>query len=416
MQSWPVYQIGDLCDLMTGATPSKKREEYFAGGEIKWLVSGDIHQRDISDCEGRITEQGYDNSSAKFLPINSVMIALNGQGKTRGTVALLRTKATCNQSMVSIYPKDIGQLLPEFLFTNLHGRYEELRKITGDSGNDRRGLNMPLIRSIKIPLPPLPEQQRIVAILDEAFAGIDAAVAHAGKNLKNARELFESYLNNVFTNKGEGWVEKTLGEHVDISHGYAFKGPDFGVSDDVAKPIVLTPGNYTEDSRLSFTKKNTKRFTGELPENFLFAEGELTVVMTDLSSKMKILGKPAFIEREGILHNQRIGRLIFNGSHLDRSYVFYFLRTKAVNEKIRDTSTGTMVRHTAPKRILSNIISYPPSLKEQHDIVVQLEDMEVTTQRLETIYQQKLDALAELKQSILQKAFSGELTQQDVAA
>ena len=111
---WQVRQIGDVCRLMTGGTPSRTKPEYF-GGEIKWLVSGDIHQGEIVDCEGRITEAGMRSSNAKLLPVNSVMIALNGQGKTRGTVALLRTRATCNQSLVSIHPNEPEKLLPEFL-------------------------------------------------------------------------------------------------------------------------------------------------------------------------------------------------------------------------------------------------------------------------------------------------------------
>jgi type I restriction enzyme, S subunit len=163
-KGWQTKKVGDVCHVMTGGTPSKAQHDYF-GGEIKWLVSGDINQGEIFDCEGRITEAGMKHSNAKPLPINSVMIALNGQGKTRGTVALLRTQATCNQSLVSIYPKEPDKLLPEYIYANLHGRYQEIRRMTGDSGNDRRGLNMGLIKSIEVPIAPLAEQRRIVGIL-----------------------------------------------------------------------------------------------------------------------------------------------------------------------------------------------------------------------------------------------------------
>ena len=193
-KGWQTKRIGDVCDLATGGTPSRAKPEYF-GGDIKWLVSGDINQGEIFDCEGRITEAGKKNSNAKLLPVNSVMIALNGQGKTRGTVALLRTQATCNQSMVSITPKQSSGLLPEFLYANLHGRYEEIRRMTSDDDKDRRGLNMGLVRSIEIPIAPLAEQQRIVGLLDEAFEGLATAKANAEKNLQNARALFESHLN-----------------------------------------------------------------------------------------------------------------------------------------------------------------------------------------------------------------------------
>jgi restriction endonuclease S subunit len=197
-QGWEVKKLGDLCNLMTGGTPSRSKEEYFKGGTIKWLVSGDIHKREIFDCEGRITELGMANSNAKLLPINSVMIALNGQGKTRGTVALLKTNATCNQSLVSIYPKDIRKILPEFIFCNLHGRYEEIRKITGDDNNDRRGLNMPLIRNIEIPLPPLHEQQRIVKKLDALQAETKKLEVIYQKKINDLEELKKSILQKAF--------------------------------------------------------------------------------------------------------------------------------------------------------------------------------------------------------------------------
>jgi type I restriction enzyme S subunit len=135
---------------------------------------------------------------------------LSGQGKTRGSVALLRIKATCNQSLVSIYPKDITELQPEYIYFNLQGRYEEIRRITGDDEKDRRGLNMGLVRNIEIPIPPLPEQQRIVSMLDEAFASIAQAKSNAERNLVNARELFEVVLAKMYENAGKHWEEKNL--------------------------------------------------------------------------------------------------------------------------------------------------------------------------------------------------------------
>lgn len=127
---WEEKLIGELCDLKTGGTPSKNKKEYFENGSINWLVSGDVNKKEILDCDGKITELGLNNSNARILPINSIMIALNGQGKTRGTVAMLRIKATCNQSLVSIYPKNINKLYPEYLFYNLESRYIEIRKMT----------------------------------------------------------------------------------------------------------------------------------------------------------------------------------------------------------------------------------------------------------------------------------------------
>ena len=191
-------KIGEICDLMTGATPSRKVPEYFDNGQIKWLVSGDINQKEIFDCDGRITEEGLNNSSAKFLPENSVLIALNGQGKTRGTVAMLKTKATCNQSLVSIFPKSGVNLNTKYLYYFLEGMYDKIRRITGDSGNDRRGLNMPLIRDIKILLPPITEQENIISKLEMAINELDIANRVLDEVSKNYKALKSAILYKNF--------------------------------------------------------------------------------------------------------------------------------------------------------------------------------------------------------------------------
>lgn len=190
--AWPVVNLAEICRFMTGGTPTSTEQSYYQGGSIPWLVSGDIHQGEIFDCEKRITQAGVDNSNARVLPKNSVLIALNGQGKTRGTVAILRMEnATCNQSLVAMSPNDPERLLPEYLFRILRTMYQEIRDITGD--NQRSGLNIPLLKSIQIPLPPLEVQREIVAEVEryqteiaalrseiaDREAAIEAAVSRA---------------------------------------------------------------------------------------------------------------------------------------------------------------------------------------------------------------------------------------------
>jgi len=168
---WSMAKLGDVCDFMTGGTPSSSIKEYYENGVIPWIVSGDIHKGKIFDCKGRISEKGMDNSNAKFLPVNSVLIALNGQGKTRGTVALLRIdNATCNQSIVSMKPK-ANILLAEYLYYMLKAMYQQIRDLTGN--NQRSGLNIPILKSIQIPLPPIEVQQKIVAEIETEQKAVD---------------------------------------------------------------------------------------------------------------------------------------------------------------------------------------------------------------------------------------------------
>ncbi|MDP2965003.1 MAG: restriction endonuclease subunit S, partial [Pelolinea sp.] len=121
--------------------------------------------------EKRITQLGMDNSNAKYLPVPSVLIALNGQGKTRGTVAILKTNATCNQSLVSISPVSIGELEIEFLYFILRNMYSYIRDLTGD--NQRSGLSMTIIKEIEIPVPKIEIQKQVVDKLKEEQKAID---------------------------------------------------------------------------------------------------------------------------------------------------------------------------------------------------------------------------------------------------
>lgn len=168
---WPIKRIGYVCELATGGTPSTQKKEYYENGSIPWLVSGDIHQGEIYSCDNRITEKGMKNSNAKYLPVNSVLIALNGQGKTRGTVAMLRMKATCNQSIISMMPKDQNTLKSEFLFYILKNMYQYIRNLTGDK--QRSGLSMRLIKDIKIPIAPIEVQELLVTEMSTEQAIIE---------------------------------------------------------------------------------------------------------------------------------------------------------------------------------------------------------------------------------------------------
>lgn len=403
-RGWQVRKIGDVCDLATGGTPSRSRPEYF-GGDIKWLVSGDIHQGEICDCEGRITEKGMKSSNAKLLPLNSVMIALNGQGKTRGTVAILRTQATCNQSLVSMSPRQSSGLLPEFLFANLHGRYQEIRRLTGDDDKDRRGLNMGLISNIEVPIAPLPEQKRIIAILDEAFDGLATAKTNAEKNLQNARALFESHLHSIFGGRGKGWVERPLETVSAILNGYAFKSTDFspkgsvkcikitnvGVREFVCESDAFLPANFRHEFRALTVKR-----------------GSIVIALTRtiIADGLKVAVVPD--EYDGALLNQRVAAIQTKEQILGREFLFAYLSTQAVAEYVRERVNTLMQPNLSINDLRAMPVPVPPR-GEQEKITVELNELRSETKRLKSICQQKLDALQELNKSILHKAFAGNL-------
>ena len=304
---------------------------------------------------------------------------------------------------------DKSKVTPKFF--NYYSQSSQYQKdVDRDTrGTTRNRISRSKLGEIEIPVPPPPEQKRIVGILDEAFEGIAIAKANAEKNLQNSRAIFESHLQSVFSHRGEGWVEGTVGEFCDVKHGFAFDGADFSTDVPDRYPIVITPGNFTEDGKLLFNEKNTKRFRGIAPVGFLFDVEDLVVVMTDLSSKMKILGKPAFIEGKNVVHNQRIGRVLFLNDRLAKRFLYYYMMSEGFLKNIKNSATGTMVKHTAPKRILSNVLSYPKDRRTQFAVIEKLDSLRAETQRLKSTYQQKLDELDALKKSLLHQAFSGNL-------
>jgi len=134
----------------------------------------------------------------------------------------------------------------------------------------------------------------------------------------------------------------------------------------------LTPGNFVQGGGLYFRAKNTKWYSGDVPEAFRLKHGDLVVVMTDLSPMMKILGMPALIESDNFLHNQRIGKVVLKTDQVLKSYLRYALLIDDINGKIKREATGATVRHTSPTRILSVQIPLP-DLQTQRAIVAEIE-------------------------------------------
>jgi len=160
--AWEEKKISDISSCFAGGTPDTKKGEYWENGTIPWMSSGEIHKKRVYDVESRITKLGYKNSSAKMTPVNSVLVALAGQGKTRGTVAITKIELCTNQSIGIIVCNN--SILADYLYHNLDSRYEELRRLSSGDGL-RGGLNLRLIKSIKVPVPPLLEQKKIAEFL-----------------------------------------------------------------------------------------------------------------------------------------------------------------------------------------------------------------------------------------------------------
>jgi type I restriction enzyme, S subunit len=404
---WKKTALSDVAIVQSGAGfPDKYQGQ--ADCEIPFYKVSDMNiagnEREMIHENNSISEEVRRELGAFLFPKGSIIFPKIG-GAIATNKKRLTTRDCCvDNNVMGVIPR-AGKVHIDFLF------YFFLAHDLSDFANEAHlpSIKKTVVEAWPIAIPPLPEQKRIVGILDEAFADLAIAKANAEKNLQNARAVFNSHLQSVFTQRGKGWLETAISEICDIKHGFAFDGADFSNDVPEGNPLVITPGNFTEDGKLLFNEWNTKRFSGETPAGFQFDVGDLVVVMTDLSSKMKILGKPAFVETSDVLHNQRIGRVVFSTDRVEKRLLYYFMMTDGFLKNIKMSATGTMVKHTAPKRILSNIIPFPEDRKVQRAIVKKFDDLREETQRLANIYEQKLIALETLKKSLLHHAFTGQL-------
>lgn len=190
---WTHRRIGDFTTAKAGGTPSTAVSRYW-NGLVPWMSSGEIHQKRIASVRGRITQDGLRESAARVLPIGTVLMALAGQGKTRGTVAVSRIELTTNQSIAGIFPSSEHD--SDFLYYNLDTRYEELRgESTGDGG--RGGLNLAIIKNLELAIPALEEQRAISATLSH----VDDELVALERRLESARAIKQGMMQALLTSR-----------------------------------------------------------------------------------------------------------------------------------------------------------------------------------------------------------------------
>ena len=247
---------------------------------------------------------------------------------------------------------------------------------------------------------------RIVSIVDEAFEAIDIAIDNTKQNLTNARALFDSYLNAIFTQKGNGWEETSLRAEIDLMTGFPFKSNRYTDSEQSIR--LLRGDNIIQGSlRWDDVKKWPE---SELDEYLTYQLKEGDVVLAMDRPWVKAGLKHAMISSNDLpcLLVQRTA-CIRGLENIDNRFLINLIGSRAFIQHILSNQTGIGVPHISGKQIQSfRFLKLP--LSEQNSISDNLEKLRSKVQRLEAIYCQKLAALNELKQSILHKAFTGELT------
>ncbi|WP_313473277.1 restriction endonuclease subunit S [Stutzerimonas kunmingensis] len=364
-------------------------------GEVLFIRGGDIADGSVLDKQLRTitckTSQQYKRTRLRG---GELLICLVGQ-PGQVAVAPLSLKGANIARQVGLI-RLRREINAEFISYFLQSPEGQARLGTHTGGSVQQVINLGDLRTIIVPTPPASEQQRIVTLLDEAFDGIAKARANAEKNLQNARALFESHLQSVFTERGHGWVEKRLGDVCAITSKLVDPRIE-GFSD-----LTHVGAGNIEPRKGTFVELKTAREEGLISGKFLFDES--MVLYSKIRPYLMKVARPNF----NGLCSADMYPLTPRPNEITRDYLFHLLLSKSFTDyAIMGSARAGMPK--VNREHLFEFRTWLPDVERQNELSAQLDMSHEETQRLESIYKKKLAALDELKQSLLHQAFSGQL-------
>ena len=403
-KNWEVKKLGEVCEIKP---PKKQARDRLGDDDFVSFVPmedlGILTKDFIATRERPLKEV---SGSYTYFSDNDVLLAKITPCFENGKIGIARNlkNGIGFGSSEYIVFRSRGELIPDYLYYFLardQFRQEGKKVMTGAVGHKR--VPKDFIENQEIPYPKsLPEQQRIVSILDETFAAITKAKENAEKNLQNSRELFESYLQSVFANHGDGWEEKKLGEVcsliTDGKHGDCNNEENSGYYFLSAKDVKNNTLNYEN------TRQITKVDFEETHRRTNLKPGDVLVTNSGTIGRMAIAPFDDKTYRTTFQKSVAVIKPI--PEFINNVYCCYHL--KADLSKLVNVSSGTAQKNLLLGDLRKHAV-FLPSISEQCSIVSKIDAFSSETKRLEAIYQQKLAALDELKKSVLQKAFNGEL-------
>lgn len=390
---WEVKRLGDVTRIQAGGTPSTLFEAYW-NGNIRWMNSGELNLKRVYEVEGRITELGLNNSSTHLIPKGCVLIGLAGQGKTRGTAAINYVDLCTNQSIAAIFPSDFHN--SDFLYHVMDNKYQELRELS-DGGGGRGGLNLKILNDIQIPLPPLPEQQRI----SKALSDVDALIFTTEKLLQKKRNIKQGMMQELLTGKKrlpgfaksnntkmtelgeipEDWEVKSLGEISTIIMGQSPNSDCYNTQ----KGMVLIQGNADISNRKTICRFYTTHITKTARKGDVIFTVRAPVGNVAKSTFDCCLGR-------GVCAIQSIS-----------DFLYYYLIF--IEDSWSKTSTGSTFDSINSDTLASTLIIQPYSKEEQTAIANVLSSMDKEIETLNT----KLEKYRNLKTAMMQQLLTGKI-------
>ena len=399
---WRTFRLGDVVTRLTNGYVGPTRDIYQDEG-VPYLLARHVKSNQLTfDGKTFVTQAFNAKNKKSILRAGDVLLVQSGHVGHSAVVPPAHEGHNCH-AMIVISPME-ERILGGFLsfFFESPSMQLEFEKI--HTGATLKHLNCGDVKELHVPIPPLSQQQRIVAILNKAFEGIATAKANAETNLQNARELFQSQLQSVFAQKGSGWSQKPLSDLCQLItkgsspnwQGIAYidePGVLFVTSENVGEYRLLMEKRKYVDERFNLKDKKSILRNGDVLTNIVGAS----------------IGRTAIFDLDEIANiNQAVCLIRCEPALLDNFYLTYLLNSPLFRQVLHDNEVDN-ARANLSLGFFSRLAVPSPPIQSQREIVSELDGFHREIRRLESIYQQKLTALDELKKSLLHQAFSGQL-------
>jgi type I restriction enzyme S subunit len=426
-KGWLLIKLGQIADIGQGGTPSTSKKEYWSG-KVPWLRSGAVRFNRIAQASECITELGLKNSPAKLLPKGTVLLAMTGQGLTRGRAAILDIEASANQSCAH-FILDQNLVLSEFLF--YYFRYEYWNIRSKDKGSNQPGLNTSIIKGFFFPLAPVAEQKRIVVKIEELFSLLDAGT----ESLRKVQAQLKRYRQAILKTAING----------DLTKEWRISHSEILLSDsEYAKLIERQKINNKNEQLIKRTEKffQDKSLLRKLPDGWLYVPlievatlhrgfdlphnkrkiGSFPVVASSsivgyhneakikgpgvVTGRSGTIGEVRYIESDFWPLNTALYVCDFHGN--EPKFVSILLQAMQIQKFLSGTGVPTLNRNNI------HPVQVPlPQLPEQLEIVSKAEQLFSLIEQINTSITLALSQSDQLRQSILKDAFIGKLVPQE---
>ncbi|MHB9117087.1 MAG: restriction endonuclease subunit S [Burkholderiales bacterium] len=423
---WKSAALRWMSRRYAGGTPDKGNDAYWEDGEIPWINSGAVNDGYITTPSTLITREGFANSSAKWIPKDALVMALAGQGKTKGMVAQLGIETTCNQSMAAIIPDH--RFAPRYLYWWLSANYQNIRNLAG--GEARDGLNLDMLGSIPCPVPPLEEQQTIARFLDAQTARIDTLVAKKRQLIAKLKEKRSALIartvtsglppeaakaaglepNPVMKDSGVAWIGAVPQQWLVLPfkrRSRFIEGPGIMAADflDEGVPLIRISGLSEKFASLDGANYLDPDLVAEKWAHFRTKKGDLLIsgsASTGLCCEVDEVAAGA-IPYTGIIIIRSIEGLSCKG------FLRWYFQSDQFLTQVGLLKTGSTIQHFGPSHLSQMMISLPAAEVEQQAIADYLDTETAMLDRLIGGVGAAVARLTEYRQALITSAVTGKI-------